>query len=58
MDEEELLRSKARFGTYNPVTVNHHNTVGAVILGLLSFVLLIGWWRAEIRVRELERQQG
>ncbi|HSJ89922.1 MAG TPA: hypothetical protein VK909_22110 [Anaerolineales bacterium] len=37
----------------NSVDVNLKDTVGAVFLGILSVILLIGWVRAEARLREL-----
>jgi hypothetical protein len=37
----------------NSVDVNLKDTVGAVFLGILSVILLIGWVRAEARIREL-----
>ena len=40
-------------GTYSPVSVNLEDTVGAVFLGILSLILLIGWVRAEARYRAL-----
>ena len=40
-------------GNYSPVSVTNKDTVGAVFLGILSIILLIGWVRAEARIREL-----
>jgi hypothetical protein len=39
--------------TFNPVTVLMHNTLGAIFLGILTIILLIGWMRAEARNRKL-----
>jgi hypothetical protein len=39
-------------GNYSPVTVYMHDTLGAIFLGVLSGILLIGWIRAEARVRD------
>ena len=36
-------------GNYSPVTINVKDTVGAVLLGILSALLLIGWMRSEAR---------
>lgn len=48
-----------RPGNYSPVTVTMKDTWGAVFLGILSVILLVGWMRAEARNRfliaELER---
>ena len=44
-------------GSNSSVTVDMEDTVGAVFLGILSVVLLIGWMRAEARVRALITQQ-
>jgi hypothetical protein len=40
-------------GNYSPVTINIKDTVGAVLLGILSVLLLIGWMRSEARYRNL-----
>lgn len=37
----------------NSVTVHMQDTLGAIFLGFLSAVLLIGWLRAEARCRVL-----
>jgi hypothetical protein len=42
----------------NSVDVNLKDTVGAVFLGILSVILLIGWMRSEARVRALITQQA
>jgi hypothetical protein len=47
---------QVRPGNYNPVTVNLKDTVGAIFLGILSVILLIGWQRSEIRYRKLLKQ--
>ena len=43
-------------GNYSPVTVDMRDTVGAVFLGILAFILLIGWTQAEARNRALMKQ--
>ena len=43
-------------GNYSPVTVVMRDTVGAVFLGILAFMLLIGWTQAEARNRALTKQ--
>lgn len=49
-------------GNYSPVTVYMQDSLGAIFLGFLSGVLLIGWMRAEARnrilVAKLERTNG
>ena len=46
-----------RPGTYSPVTVYlNGNSLGAIFLGILSFVLLIGWMSAEGRYHTLFTQ--
>jgi hypothetical protein len=40
-------------GNYSPVTINVKDSVGAVLLGILSVLLLIGWMRSEARYRNL-----
>lgn len=49
-------------GNYSPVTVYMEDTMGAIFLGFLAGVLLIGWMRAEARYRaliaELELNNG
>jgi hypothetical protein len=44
-------------GTYSPVTINIKDTVGAVLLGIFSVLLFIGWMRSEVRYRNLITQQ-
>ncbi len=39
-------------GTYSPVTVYNHDSLGALILGILALILLIGWMRGEERNRQ------
>lgn len=43
-------------GNYSPVTVDMKDTLGAIFLGVLSFILLVGWMRAEARIRVLIKQ--
>ena len=45
-----------RPGTYSPVTVYMKETLGAVFLGVLAGILLIGWMRSEARYRGLITQ--
>ena len=42
-------------GNYQPIHLE--DTVGAIFLGILSLILLIGWRRAETRYRKLLTQQ-
>ena len=44
---------EVRPGNYSPVTVYLRDSLGAIFLGFLSGVLLIGWTRAEARYRAL-----
>ena len=44
-------------GTYSPVTVTVSDSIGAIVLGTLSIILLIGWTRAEARYRALLLQK-
>ena len=43
-------------GNYSPVTVYMEDSIGAVFLGILAVILLIGWRRAESRNRVLKNQ--
>ena len=43
-------------GTYSPVTVYMEDTLGAIFLGILAVILLIGWRRAEKRYWALAKQ--
>jgi hypothetical protein len=43
-------------GNYSPVTVILRDTWGAIFLGILSVILLVGWMRAEARNRVLIAQ--
>jgi len=40
-------------GNYSPVTVTVKDSLGAIFLGVLSVILLVGWMRAEARTRVL-----
>jgi hypothetical protein len=51
MTDEEASQGYAHGN--NSVDVNLKDTVGAVFLGILCVILLIGWVRAEARIREL-----
>jgi hypothetical protein len=44
-------------GNYSPVTIHIKDTVGAVLLGILSMLLLIGWMRSEGWYRTLIARQ-
>jgi hypothetical protein len=40
-------------GNYSPVTVYMEDSLGAIFLGVLAGLLLIGWIRSETRYRKL-----
>lgn len=40
-------------GIYNPVDIHVQDSLGALILGILSIVLLVGWIKSEERNRQL-----
>lgn len=44
-------------GNYSPVTVTVSDSIGAIVLGTLSIILLIGWMRAEAQYRDLLLQK-
>ena len=48
---QENQTPEVKPGTYSPVTVNSQDTWGALFLGILSIILLVGWIRAEKRYR-------
>ncbi|HLO16179.1 MAG TPA: hypothetical protein VK206_15200 [Anaerolineales bacterium] len=43
-------------GNYSPVTVNMKDSLGAIFLGILCGILLVGWIRTEARYRALITQ--
>jgi hypothetical protein len=45
-------------GNYSPVNVYMEDSLGAIFLGFLSGVLLIGWMRAEARYRTLLKERN
>ena len=45
-----------RPGNYSPVNVDIQETMGALFLGILACITLIGWMRAEARIRALMKQ--
>ena len=45
--------SQVKPGIYNPVSVHVQDSLGSLILGILSLILLIGWVKAEGRNRQL-----
>ena len=45
-----------RPGNYSPVNVDIPETMGALFLGILACITLIGWMRAEARIRALMKQ--
>ncbi len=44
-------------GNYSPVTLEMKDSLGAVFLGILAVILLIGWRRAETRYKKLLEQK-
>jgi len=44
-------------GNYSPVTITVNDTMGALFLGIITVMLLIGWRRAERRYQILSAQQ-
>lgn len=48
----EVKTPQVSSSTYSPVTVYNQDSLGALILGILSLVLLFGWMRAEERNRK------
>lgn len=44
-------------GNYSPVTVYMKDTLGAVFLGVLTVILLVGWRRTEAKYRALLAQR-
>jgi hypothetical protein len=44
-------------GNYSPVTITIKDSLGAIFLGILSVILLIGWRRSEFRYRKLLEQK-
>ncbi|MEE4194756.1 MAG: hypothetical protein V2J07_06135 [Anaerolineae bacterium] len=59
MEEQEIEQVEqdstptVKPGTYSPVTVNINDVWGAVMLGILSIILLVGWVRAEKQIKAL-----
>lgn len=45
-------------GSYSPVNVTVNDSWGAVMLGILSIILLIGWVRAEHQLKVLLAKKG
>jgi hypothetical protein len=57
-DEEQVpetgeMTPRVSPGNYSPVTVYLEDSLGAIFLGILSGLLLLGWMRAESRYRKL-----
>ena len=40
-------------GNYSPVAVYNQDSLGALLLGILALILLVGWMRSEQRNRQL-----
>ena len=63
MQENELMPQQAHStpevkpGVYNPVNISLNETTGALLLGILAILLLIGWIRAENKLKALLSQQ-
>jgi len=57
-DSEGIDRKSpvVRPANYSTVTVDMKDTLGAIFLGVLSFILLIGWMHSEARKRVLVKQ--
>ncbi len=44
-------------GNYSPFTLSIRDSVGAIFLGILSVIMLIGWRRAETRYHRLMKER-
>lgn len=55
---QENQTPEVRPGTYSPVTVHLQDTMGTLLLGILSIILLVGWIRAEKRNRSEINQKS
>ena len=51
ISEEQMPDIKP--GIYNPVAVNVQDSIGMLVLGIISIMLLIGWVKTEQRNRQL-----
>ena len=56
MDTDRLTERQTpqvKPGIYNPVSVYAQDSLGSLILGIISIILLVGWMKAEARSRRL-----
>ncbi|MFA6107202.1 MAG: hypothetical protein WDA75_00405 [Candidatus Latescibacterota bacterium] len=56
--KEDLPLHHCRDYRSNNPTINLRDTMGALILGAISLILLVSWMRAMSRLRKLETQLG
>lgn len=56
--KEDLPVHHCRDYRSNNPTINMRDTMGALILGVISLLLLASWMRAMSRLRKLEAQVG
>jgi len=55
--EEQNRTPSVSPGNYSPVTVYMEDTIGAVFLGIIAFLFLIGWLCSEARLHKLTFRQ-
>jgi hypothetical protein len=54
---QENTTPEVKPGVYNPVHISLNESTGVLLLGILSILLLIGWVRAENKLKALLSQQ-
>ena len=54
---QENTTPEVKPGVYNPVNITVNESWGAMILGILCIVLLVGWVHAENKLKALLSQQ-
>lgn len=56
--EEKGLDLAMRGGTYSPVTVTNHDTVGAAFLGIIALISLAAFLMSQRRIWKMEKQMA
>ena len=54
--QDKGLELAGRGGTYSPVTVSNHDTVGAAFLGVIAILLLVALFGTQRRMRFMKKR--
>ena len=56
--EDKGMELAGKGGTYSPVTVTNHDTVGAAFLGVIAILLLVALFGTQRRMRAMKKRMA